>query len=61
MEKNSSVDHFFIQSHLDVEIGPANLQKNVKIPFFGAHHVQTFGLARNLLGSFARNFWGKLM
>ena len=40
---------------------PRKSANNVKIPVFGAHRVQTFGLARNLPGSFARNFRGKLM
>ena len=35
MEKNSSVDHFFIRGHLDVEIGPANLQTMLKFQFSG--------------------------
>ena len=40
---------------------PRKSANNVKISVFGAHRVQTFGLARNLPGSFARNFRGKLM
>ena len=40
---------------------PHKSANNVKISVFGAHRVQTFGLARNLPGSFARNFRGKLM
>ena len=35
MEKNSSVDHFFIRGHLDVETGPANLQIMLKFQFSG--------------------------
>ena len=36
MEKNSLVDHFFIRGHLDVEIGPANLQIMLNFSFRGA-------------------------
>ena len=35
MKKNSSVDHFFIRGHLDVEIGPENLQTMLKFQFSG--------------------------
>ena len=35
MDKNSSVDHFFIRGHLDVENGPANLQIVLKFQFSG--------------------------
>ena len=35
MEKNSFVDHFFIRGHLDVEIGPTNLQIMLKFQSSG--------------------------
>ena len=35
MEKNSLVDYFFIRGHLDVEIGPANMQIMLKFQSSG--------------------------
>ena len=61
MEKNSLVDHFFIGGHHRCRNRPRKSVNNVQIPVFGAHRVQSFCLARNLPGSFARNFRGRLM
>ena len=35
MHKNSLVDHLFIRGHLDVEIGPTNLQIILKFQISG--------------------------
>ena len=57
MEKNSSVDHFFIRGHLDVEIGLANLQIILKFQFSG----RTTCKLSIWPGSFARNFRAKIL